>query len=320
MGIKAFNFIKKNTTDIKKATVSENCIAEKRVFLNLLSMYDGFSFEYDYINDTMFFSDSIKKHFSCDTIINDFKNFISNDNDGESLCNIKNTGFIDPELFNQSNSLTVKAQIKANDDEYHWYSANIVPVVVDGAVRAAVGVASAINDMESENIKHAQNKDAIDALTLLKAKRKTEALIRDEFKSEDYDSAYLLFDIDSFEKINETFGKDESDSLLVDFANLLKDSFRVTDIVGRMDGDGFCVLMKRVKDIDLLGEKIQSILFDVGKILLPDNKTKLSCCVGGVYFRKGIIITYEELLNEASQNLYKSKLCRKNSFTITEIR
>lgn len=54
--------------------------------------------------------------------------------------------------------------------------------------------------------------------------------------------ALLLIDIDNFKQINDTFGHEAGDQMIVAFGKALKDSLRASDFIARLGGDEFCVL------------------------------------------------------------------------------
>ena len=56
----------------------------------------------------------------------------------------------------------------------------------------------------------------------------------------------LFIDLDDFKRVNDRFGHDAGDRLLVDFAQLLRSNFRAADLVGRRGGDEFAVWMSGV--------------------------------------------------------------------------
>ena len=58
--------------------------------------------------------------------------------------------------------------------------------------------------------------------------------------------ALILMDVDDFKHINDSFGHDMGDKVLRRVAEVLKESFRSTDIICRIGGDEFVVLMTRV--------------------------------------------------------------------------
>ncbi len=56
-------------------------------------------------------------------------------------------------------------------------------------------------------------------------------------------ASLLMLDLDGFEKINEKLGPACGDKVLVEFAQMLKSSFRDSDVLGRLGDDTFCVLL-----------------------------------------------------------------------------
>jgi len=55
-------------------------------------------------------------------------------------------------------------------------------------------------------------------------------------------AALVFFDLDKFKLINDTFGHAEGDRALMDFARIMRSSFRESDLLGRLGGDEFVVL------------------------------------------------------------------------------
>ena len=52
----------------------------------------------------------------------------------------------------------------------------------------------------------------------------------------------LILDIDNFKQVNDTFGHEAGDQLIIKFGNALKSSLRNSDFIARLGGDEFCVL------------------------------------------------------------------------------
>ncbi len=75
--------------------------------------------------------------------------------------------------------------------------------------------------------------------------------------------AILFIDLDNFKEINDTIGHDYGDELLKNVAILFKDSIREGDLVSRVGGDEFFILMRNIEDyseISTCCEKLQSLL------------------------------------------------------------
>ncbi|MCQ1058348.1 GGDEF domain-containing protein [Photobacterium sp. ZSDE20] len=66
-------------------------------------------------------------------------------------------------------------------------------------------------------------------------------------RNEDREYSLLLLDIDHFKTVNDTYGHDVGDQVLIWFAQLLETTFRETDLVGRYGGEEFIVVMTNPK-------------------------------------------------------------------------
>lgn len=116
-----------------------------------------------------------------------------------------------------------------------------------------------------------------------------------------------LFDLDSFKRINDTFGHSVGDDALRQFAKLLKSNFRDSDVIARVGGDEFVVVMSgttgndskfpitRFKErVDTFNEK-QSAVYSLGY------------CVGVVCCTPLDTVDHEELIELASKAMYLNK-------------
>ena len=113
---------------------------------------------------------------------------------------------------------------------------------------------------------HTRNKELLkyaqtDALTGLYNKETTEQLT-DELLSEDENKyhAFLILDVDCFKQINDIYGHAVGDIVLQKFGKLLKGTFREGDILGRIGGDEFGVIMKNIQTKDIAMKKAEELL------------------------------------------------------------
>jgi len=123
-------------------------------------------------------------------------------------------------------------------------------------------------------------------------------------------------DIDNMKDINDRFGHQEGNRLLVEAANILKDSCRRSDILARMGGDEFALL---IADADTTcGNVIVNRIQDKTKSqnATPGRRYALSLSIGLVAANVTQHAELERLLDEADKAMYDSKQRKKQSATI----
>ncbi|SEF95549.1 GGDEF domain-containing protein [Lachnospira multipara] len=58
--------------------------------------------------------------------------------------------------------------------------------------------------------------------------------------------ALMMIDLDSFKPVNDIYGHDMVDKVLIRFAEIIRSAIRSTDLAGRMGGDEFIVFCKNI--------------------------------------------------------------------------
>ncbi|MEG2060198.1 MAG: sensor domain-containing diguanylate cyclase, partial [Lachnospiraceae bacterium] len=93
--------------------------------------------------------------------------------------------------------------------------------------------------------------------------------------------ALMILDIDNFKGINDSLGHAFGDLVLIDIAAKLKTAFRDDDIVGRIGGDEFAVLMKNVSNTSNVLKKGTELSEVFRQNYAGENGTyKISCSIG----------------------------------------
>ena len=85
-------------------------------------------------------------------------------------------------------------------------------------------------------------------------------------KSNDVKCALLVIDVDKFKEINDRLGHVEGDKVLRDIARLLEGNLRDADIIGRIGGDEFLVLMNEYKTLLYLEGILKRLIKSVHQI------------------------------------------------------
>ncbi len=117
----------------------------------------------------------------------------------------------------------------------------------------------------------------------------------------------VFIDLDEFKQINDRYGHAEGDRVLVDLAHLLLDTFRDSDVIGRLGGDEFCVLVTGggqqgiATALDRLDEGVRIRNSD------PANRYRVSYSVGICTWDPQRHGSIAELLDDADANMYVSK-------------
>lgn len=122
--------------------------------------------------------------------------------------------------------------------------------------------------------------------------------------------ACLYFDLDKFKPINDTYGHQVGDHVLMVTSSRLRKLARKTDCVARIGGDEFVVMLT---DVQSAGQITIAKNRMVEAVLTPIDTDAGEVCVGtslGVAIYPQDAANLEELLNVADERMYKDKNSR----------
>ena len=132
---------------------------------------------------------------------------------------------------------------------------------------------------------------------------------------EDKGYGFLIIDADNFKFVNDTYGHSKGDEVLASLANILRSTFRFTDICARIGGDEFVVFLTNETSGNSLEERVQHIINEFQKSLKDLGiNGPIGISIGGVY-GKGAT-TFEELYEHADRLLYYVKENNKGAYKI----
>ncbi|MCB9894656.1 MAG: diguanylate cyclase [Planctomycetes bacterium] len=123
--------------------------------------------------------------------------------------------------------------------------------------------------------------------------------------------AVVFFDLDGFKPINDTYGHQEGDRVLVYMAEYLTSTFRESDVVARVGGDEFVVLawMAVAEDLDKIKERLKA----THKLMPPKGEEyTVSFSVGYAVHdpkQEGDLIS---LISRADTEMYEDKKSHKH--------
>ena len=135
-----------------------------------------------------------------------------------------------------------------------------------------------------------------------------------------YNSKVALFfiDLDGFKSVNDTYGHQVGDELLVNVAKTITKTLRTTDLVSRIGGDEFTIIVSDAKDIIELKAIADKIIEAVNKdIIIGKELIHVGASIGIAVYPDDAKST-EELIKKADDRMYISKEKGKNIVTICD--
>ncbi|HVF18393.1 MAG TPA: diguanylate cyclase [Steroidobacteraceae bacterium] len=128
--------------------------------------------------------------------------------------------------------------------------------------------------------------------------------------------AVLFLDLDRFKHINDTHGHEVGDKLLQEVAQRIRGSVRTDDIVVRMGGDEFVVILSKVKSLDQANETAARIVASLSvPLVIADKPMVTTVSIGlSVFPRDGEDVG--ALLRHSDTAMYQAKDRGRNNFQV----
>ena len=129
--------------------------------------------------------------------------------------------------------------------------------------------------------------------------------------------ALIMFDIDHFKKVNDTYGHNIGDLVLKKISDICRKTLRDIDIIGRIGGEEFAVLLP---ETDLskameVAERLRKEMMIQEIVVSPEASVKFTASFGVVAINHESI-TIDELLHQADTALYKAKESGRNQVCV----
>jgi len=150
-----------------------------------------------------------------------------------------------------------------------------------------------------------------DEVTGLLNRKATMQLIRERLAQSIPGEQHALFmiDADYFKDVNNTYGHQAGDQALADFAQAISSCFRSTDVIGRIGGDEFFVLMTQVPGREVVANKAEALLSALRAVHYAD--VYLSANIG-ICFYPDNAVTLEDMYGLSDRAMYAIKDAGRN--------
>jgi diguanylate cyclase (GGDEF)-like protein len=128
--------------------------------------------------------------------------------------------------------------------------------------------------------------------------------------------AVLFLDLDRFKHVNDSRGHETGDKLLKTVAQRIRSTMRAEDVVVRMGGDEFVVILKAVKGSDQVSEAAGRINLALGAPMVVDGRTLVTTVSIGVALCPHDGADMGELLRHSDTAMYQAKDRGRNNFQL----
>jgi diguanylate cyclase (GGDEF)-like protein len=177
---------------------------------------------------------------------------------------------------------------------------------------AVVWVASNITE-KNETQRKLRQLSETDALTGLYNRRKLIETLDSRlgiFERDNDQTSVLVFDLDNFKRLNDEMGHQAGDAALVEIARLCRQQLRQSDVIARVGGDEFVVVMPNTDRDDAI--RIADRLRENVPVILRESLRYESTISGGISEFARFDRFSSEVLKRADQGLYQSKRAGRN--------
>ena len=177
-----------------------------------------------------------------------------------------------------------------------------IPVVGANEFRYLARTYNAMYEVYKRSLEHLNFKASHDELTGAYNRSGYDLLLSSINLSNTY---MLLFDMDNFKGVNDTYGHETGDRVLIKLADVLRNNFRSDDYICRIGGDEFVVFMVHAteKQRNLISQKIVEINRELGDT--ADGLPPTSVSVGIVHGSEAA--SAEELFEKTDAAMYRAK-------------
>jgi diguanylate cyclase (GGDEF)-like protein/PAS domain S-box-containing protein len=127
--------------------------------------------------------------------------------------------------------------------------------------------------------------------------------------------AVVYLDLDGFKAVNDRYGHDAGDQLLITLSSRMKQCLREGDTLARLGGDEFVAVMLDLTDIEACLPMLSRLLAAASEpVLWGTSVLQVSASVGVTFYPQTEETDADQLMRQADQAMYQAKVSGKNRF------
>lgn len=281
----------------------------------ILTQTENALFEWDIESDTVSFSETAERVFGFPSFSRDFRtqleqgSFFHPDDFYLLLESVQN-------LQNGSTYEMAEVRIATKKGQYLWCRFRASAIRSEqGSLQKVVGIIINIDEEKQAEYK-LRNRAERDSLTKLLNKQTARSRVENYLSRSPRGTqcAMLIIDLDNFKQVNDQYGHMFGDSVLTQAAREIEKMFRLQDIVARIGGDEFLVLVRDTADRNLLATRCGRLISLFHSIFRKQKYTLPLSCSIGIALAPEHGSSYVDLFHHADQALYRAKAFGKNQF------
>lgn len=248
-----------DVSDTKQASVALERREERYRLVS--EQADEIIFEFSYEQQTVIYTSTFYKKFGYEPSVEALRN----DEAKNRLIHPEDALLLDRlvlDIHSGRDTIQCEMRMRRQDGQYIWCMIQV------GVLRDAQGrplrILGKVTDIDRQKAEWFAllDKAQRDCLTGLYNKATTNSRIEEYLRREGMGKhhALLIIDVDNFKKVNDTLGHLQGDAVIQALADKLHSVFRNTDVIGRIGGDEFLVLIKDLPDDYSLAEKVSELM------------------------------------------------------------
>ena len=239
--------------------------------------------------------------------------------DRDAFLNYFSAKSVREHYANGISNLFLEYRMRKSNGEDHWFLASLH--LVGGGERGNLKGLLYIKDIDEDKRGEIilKEKAELDPLTRLYNREACREMVSGILAKSDYEKevhAIMIFDIDDFKSINDTYGHQFGDMVLKAVADKVHSQFRKNDISARLGGDEFIVFLRGISSRGYAIARAQHFVHEIFNSTIATNPPVTIACSLGVALAPDDGTTFEELYNKADTALYNAKRTGKNRFSL----
>ncbi|MCG7981113.1 MAG: EAL domain-containing protein, partial [Candidatus Thiodiazotropha lotti] len=220
---------------------------------------------------------------------------------------------------NSTKEIRYEYRIRHADGSYRYWKDHALPLLdQDNKPYRWVGVCTDITLQKEHQLQleHHANHDLLTGLPnrALLSDRLTQAMHQE--KRREQRLAVIYIDLDGFKEINDRYGHDVGDLVLIGMSKRFESALRQGDTIARFGGDEFVAVLSDIESREACYPMLRRLMEAAIRPIQQQNQLiQVSASIGVTLYPQDEEVGGDQLLRQADQAMYQAKLAGKNRYS-----